>query len=414
MFPYWRPWLRDVASRAWRNVRQTAGPILLVAYQTGQLTGTSSARALAAGVLTAVAVTTGRLLVGDLAGWQPSPTSPPWRATATRVVAAAAFPSPRSGPSTGPASTASTGAPLGGLPPSRPASPARPQQRPAEHRSGGHAGPGVRRRARRRPRRGRPHRRDRRGRHRTRLRASTHGVSPPSTGWGPPVRLGPDRRLQVVEITGLHDLSRGGTHMSEQPPPAPAPAPLEPGFVQPSAMPPWTPGAPTQPPPKARSRWKTPAIALASFVIGAGAAGAGTAGDNASSAKPTATVTVTAQAAAAPAPEASTTTTTEAAPPRTTCRSRRTSGSPCRSSASSASAARDATSRTGSTPSTSVRRRPRPGPDGHLPGRRRRVRPQINSFTIEDNTASYDQEEMISTKSSKSKLSVKVTQVLEN
>lgn len=92
MFPYWRPWLRDVASRAWRNVRQTAGPILLVAYQTGQLTGTSSARALAAGVLTAVAVTTGRLLVGDLAGWQPSPTSPPWRATATRVVAAAAVP----------------------------------------------------------------------------------------------------------------------------------------------------------------------------------------------------------------------------------------------------------------------------------------------------------------------------------
>lgn len=92
MFPYWKAWVRDVASRAWRNARQTAGPILLVAYQTGQLTGTSSARALAAGVVTAVAVTTGRLLIGEAVGWTPSPTSPPWRATATRVVAAAAVP----------------------------------------------------------------------------------------------------------------------------------------------------------------------------------------------------------------------------------------------------------------------------------------------------------------------------------
>lgn len=203
--------------------------------------------------------------------------------------------------------------------------------------------------------------------------------------------------------------------MSEQPPPAPAPAPLEPGFVQPSAMPPWTPGAPTQPPPKARSRWKTPAIALASFVIGAGAAGAGTAGDNASSAKPTATVTVTAQAAAAPAPEASTTTTTEAAPaadyvpqPKDFRVTLSIVSKQCFGSAGCNITYRINPKYVGPPTASGLDLTVTYQVDGGESG------PQINSFTIEDNTASYDQEEMISTKSSKSKLSVKVTQVLEN
>ena len=86
------PWLRDAIARAWRNARQTALPILLVAYQTGQLTGVSSARALLVGVLTAVAVTTGRLILGDLAGLRTPDGAPAWRALLSRAVSAATVP----------------------------------------------------------------------------------------------------------------------------------------------------------------------------------------------------------------------------------------------------------------------------------------------------------------------------------
>lgn len=202
--------------------------------------------------------------------------------------------------------------------------------------------------------------------------------------------------------------------MSEQPPPAPA-APLEPGFVNPSAMPPWTPGAPTPPPPpKARPRWKTPAIALVSFVVGAGAAGAGTAGDSTSSAKPATTVTVTAQAAAGPAPEASTTTTTEAAPadyvpqPKDFRITLTIVGKECFGSAGCNVKYRIAPKYVGPPTAEGLDLTVTYQVDGGEDG------PKINSFTVKDNTASFDQDELISTKSSKSKLSVKVTQVLEN
>ena len=85
-------WLRDAIARAWRNARQTALPILLLAYQTGQLTGVSSARALAAGVGTAVTVTTGRLILGELAGLRTPADAPAWRALLARAVSAAAVP----------------------------------------------------------------------------------------------------------------------------------------------------------------------------------------------------------------------------------------------------------------------------------------------------------------------------------
>ena len=85
-------WLRDAIARAWRNARQTALPILLVAYQSGQLTGLSSARALAAGVGTAVVVTTGRLVLGDLVGLRTPDGAPAWRGVLSRAVSAAAVP----------------------------------------------------------------------------------------------------------------------------------------------------------------------------------------------------------------------------------------------------------------------------------------------------------------------------------
>lgn len=85
-------WLRDAIARAGRNARQTALPILLVAHQTGQLTGLSSARALAAGVGTAVVVTTGRLVLGELAGLRTPDDAPAWRRLLSRVVSAAAVP----------------------------------------------------------------------------------------------------------------------------------------------------------------------------------------------------------------------------------------------------------------------------------------------------------------------------------
>lgn len=40
--------------------------------------------------------------------------------------------------------------------------------------------------------------------------------------------------------------------------------------------------------------------------------------------------------------------------------------------------------------------------------------PKINSFTLENGTATYDQEELVSVKSAKAKLSAKVTSVLED
>lgn len=194
--------------------------------------------------------------------------------------------------------------------------------------------------------------------------------------------------------------------MSDQLPPPADPAP--------AAAPP--PAVSLQPPPpaaKRRPRWATPAIALAAFVVGAGAAGAS--GDSTTTAKPTTTVTVTATAAAEPAPAASTSTTTEAAAPadyvpqpkdfRVTLS---IISKQCFGSAGCNITYRIAPKYIGPAVSHDLNLTVTYQVDGGEDG------PQINSFTIEDNTASFDQQEVISTKSSKSKLSVKVTQVLEN